>query len=54
MPFYVCEYCNYTTKKYTLITRHLKNKNPCRNEIIIMNNENISEIDKNVKTNKNE
>jgi hypothetical protein len=32
--YYQCRKCNYTTKKRSLIVRHLNNKFPCRNQTI--------------------
>jgi len=41
MPIYACENCNYTAKKKQLIKRHLNKKNPCSNQVIIINKSNM-------------
>tara|TARA_R110000868_G_scaffold52248_2_gene165336 strand:- start:380 stop:547 length:168 start_codon:yes stop_codon:yes gene_type:complete len=41
----MCENCNYETKRKDLIIQHLKNKYPCKNQIIMVNKNDIENKD---------
>ena len=42
---FMCENCNYETKRKDLIIQHLKNKYPCKTQIIMVNKNDIENKD---------
>lgn len=45
MPFFACENCDYSTQHKQYIIKHINKKNPCKNQIIMVNKNDIENKD---------